>query len=574
MNSTYDVVVVGAGVGGALIAWKLADAGYKVLMLEAGASHHAPDDRSQFVKIFTEVTNDKRSPSRPYIRFPDDSQKFATSPDVEDFKAAAPGLYYQQQSATNMFFLSQYQRLVGGSTWAWRGNCPRFIPSDFELKTRYGVGVDWPISYDDIEPWFCDAEDELGVSGNTEEWDGYLNAYRSRAYPMDKIVQSVGDRELITRTQGLMVGDTEVKIFGIPQARNSQNYDGRPACHGNSTCIPICPIQAKYDATVHVKKAVACGAELRDHAVVTELVADGAGRINAVKYKAWDGREQTVSGKIVVLAAHAIETVKILLMSNGGQGLANRSTHVGCNLMDHPGGEVAAVMPVPVYPFRGPQSTSGIDSFRDHNQRDKFASFRLTIGNDGWGRTKHPYSTLTDLTGGTLAKPTALRYGQDLRDELEHVVTRQIRIAYATEQLPLKDNRVQLHPTEKDELGIPKPMLTYSVDSYVLNGAKEAQRVIDLIFDAADASKTERERTDLSAASKKKYSGSAHIMGTTRMGSDPMSSVVDSDCRAHDHPNLFIAGSGVFPTGAAANPTLMIAALALRTSEVIANDLC
>jgi choline dehydrogenase-like flavoprotein len=572
MEIEHDVIIIGSGVAGALIAWKLAEAGCRVLILEAGADHEK--DRAFFVETFAKLPNALRTPSRPYTRFPDDNQKDAPSPDAGpgggDFQAAKPELYYQQQSPDGRFFKSQYQRLVGGSTWAWRGNCPRFTPNDMKLYSVYGKGADWPISYADIEPWFCDAEDALGVAGDHGEWDNYLGAYRSRPFPMGKIAQSVGDLELINRLQGKTVvgGDlsAELMIYGIPQARNSTSYDGRPACHGNSTCIPICPIQAKYDATVHVKKALAAGAELRDKAVVTELVAGEDGCIRAVVFKSWDGVTHRLPARVFILAAHGIETPKILLASNERQGIANSSGKVGRYLMDHPGGEGAGIMPFEVFPFRGPQSTSGVDSFRNHDRRGDYASFKLTIGNDGWGRTKHPYDTLTELTGGTQAKPSpTFLYGQALRDKLRGTITRQLRIAYAMEQLPDESNRVELHDTT-DELGIPKPKITYSVDDYVFKGAAETQKVIHNIFDLLGVAASEREFTNLAQFG---YSGSAHIMGTTKMGDDPRSSVVDAQCRAHDHRNLFIVGGSVFPTGAAANPTLMTAALALRSVDSI-----
>jgi choline dehydrogenase-like flavoprotein len=521
------------------------------------------------VKAFAELPNKQRTPSKPYtVNQP--SHKFAFSPDGEDFydpktitAEEKKKRYYQQEGP--MIFKSQYQRLVGGSTWSWRGNSPRFIPSDFKLQSLFGRGRDWPLCYDDLEFWFCEAEEALGVAGDHDEWNGLFGAYRSRPFPMEKIAQSYGDLQLIERLKGVRFEGAEIRIFGLPQARNSREYDGRPACRGNSNCIPICPIQAKYDATVHVKKALQLGAELREKAVVTELKLDHTGRVGEVVYKTWDAqgavREDSVKGEVVVLAAHAVESAKILLMSNGSQGLANSSDQVGRNLMDHPGGEGTALLPFRVFPFRGPQSTSCIESFRDHQNRDKFCAFRMTLGYDGWGRSEHPFDLLRELTDKKL-------FGEELRKELFDTVTRQLRIAYATDQPADPNNRVTLHPTEKDALGLPKPRIEYKVDEYVLNGAAQAQKVIKHIFTTLGVEPEHMKFTNLNDPAKA-YSGSAHIMGTCVMGDDPKTSVVDADCRSHDVPNLFIVGSSVFPTGAPTNPTLPIAALALRTAERI-----
>ena len=561
MANEYDVVVIGGGVAGALIAWKLAEAKRKVLILDAGEKRLHKTDRAAFVKLFAEAVNTKKSPSQPYVDT--DNSKFAHSPDVQDFNPAdAANKLYYRQLGPNMF-KSQYQRLSGGSTWAWRGNTPRYIPSDFKLKTLFGVGVDWPITYDDLESWYCDAEDALGVAADHKEWNGIFGAYRSRKFPMSKIAQAYGDQQLKRRLDGVKIDGVKVRIFALPQARNSRKYDGRRACEGNSNCVPLCPIQAKYDATVHVKKALKLGATMVEQAVVTDLKLDASGNISEVVYKTWpDGQTTSAKGKIVVLAAHAIEAPKILLNSNGGSGIANSSDQVGRNLMDHPVGEGAAIMPFQVFPFRGPQSTSCIESFRDHKFRDQFCAFRLTIGNDGWGRTQHPYDTFKNLTDRKL-------FGEELQKELNHTVTRQLRVAYSTEQLPDPGSRVTL-ANETDDFGIRKPQIAYKVDDYTRKGMEYVQKIIKLMFTKIGANEDEWEFSDLKAGT---YSGSGHIMGTCRMGSDPASSVVDAGCRSHDHQNLFVAGSAVFPTSSCVNPTITVAALALRTAASIQKQL-
>src|SRR5262245_6555779 len=251
MSDEFDVVVVGAGVAGALVAWKLADAKFNVCLIDAGERRLETIDRAEFVKKFAEaptsspLTQPSKSPSEPYVD--ELNAKFAHSPDIVDFtlfKDKKPGfdLYFIQTGAVP--FKSQYQRIIGGSTWSWRGNCPRYIPSDFKLRTLYGVGVDWPIAYRDLEPWYCDAEDALGVAGNDDEWNNLFGAFRSRPFPMEKIAQAYGDLSVKAALPAdLSVDGVKIKILSLPQARNSRDYDGRRACHGNSNCVPLCPIQ-------------------------------------------------------------------------------------------------------------------------------------------------------------------------------------------------------------------------------------------------------------------------------------------------------------------------------------------
>jgi choline dehydrogenase-like flavoprotein len=230
--------------------------------------------------------------------------------------------------------------------------------------------------------------------------------------------------------------------------------------------------------------------------------------------------------------------------------------------MDHPGGEGAAIVPFPVFPFRGPQSTSCIEALRDHKYRNQYCAFRMTIGNDGWGRTEHPYDTLAGLQGRKL-------FGEELQETLRKTVTHQLRIAYSTEQLPEAENRVTLG-TETDDLGIPKPAIAYRVGQYTRDGMEYVQKAIKFIFTKIGAPEQTWEFTDLKAGA---FSGSGHIMGTCRMGSDPKSSVVDAECRSHDVKNLFIVGSSVFPTSSTVNPTLTLAALAMRTAASIVKQL-
>jgi glucose dehydrogenase len=276
-----DVIIVGAGIAGALVATDLARRGVSVAILEAGV--HV--DRAEAVRRFQ-----KSSVRVPESAYP--NLRHAPRPTVID-----PNGYYVQTGPEN--FGSTYERVVGGSTWHWLGTALRLVPNDFRMRSVYGVGEDWPITYDELEPWYGKAEREIGVSGVD---DPALGAPRSTPYPMPAIPQSYLGKQfaLAAKTIGLRVSST-------PQARNSVQHDGRPACCGNGSCIPICPIGAKYDASVHVAKAQKLGARLVAPAVVSavEVTASGV----TARFLRPDGSKGVARGRTLVLAAIGSDAV-------------------------------------------------------------------------------------------------------------------------------------------------------------------------------------------------------------------------------------------------------------------------
>ncbi|PAJ81600.1 GMC family oxidoreductase [Burkholderia ubonensis] len=559
----FEVVIVGSGVAGALAAYRLALAGAKVLILEAGGFAPEEEHRVALVRKYKESST--KSQSSPY------RDVVAPQPNIDAPKGFGTDYYVQDPAggAANLF-MSFYERLVGGATWHWQGLNIRMLPNDFRLHSEYGVGFDWPIGYDDLEKWYCEAELETGVAGDHDALNGLHGAYRSKSFPMPAIVPSYLDRRFEDALRDESFDGVSLRVTTVPQARNSvEGFDGRPVCTGYGSCIPLCPIRAKYEAIFHVEKARDLGAQLREKAVVTELECDADGRISAVNYIRWDGSKASVSGKIVVIAANGIETPKILLSSvrQNPDGVANSSGAVGRYLMDHPIKMSYALAKDPVYPFRGPPSTSSIESLRDGTFRAQRGAFRTTIRNDGWawpagaprGTDLTKPGTLLDFVGNKHL------FGSSLKQALAEHAQHQIVVNSAVEMLPNWDNRIfpSKNPSEVDRLGIPRPELQFHIDDYTRRSFLAALRLHAQIFDRMQAKVFDLQGNQNPDA------GSGHIMGTTIMGADAKTSVVDADCRSHDHPNLFILGSSVFPTGSTANPTLTVAALALRAADTI-----
>jgi choline dehydrogenase-like flavoprotein len=509
------------------------------------------------------------------------------------------------------------------------------VPRDFTMNTSYGKDQknasfpDWPkdITSQSLSPFYERAEAELGVSADVNEQSFLgIDFRKDYTYKMPKIPPSVLDQRIGDALAKLTDDETkflemekpvtEIKVRSIPAARNSQPYKNRRACAGNTNCIPICPIQAKYDPTITLNEATDRGAILVDHAVATEILVDN-GRVSGINYITYKNEtgpktgEGCVKAKIYVIAANAIETPRLLLMSkNNGRtikGVANSSDMVGRHLMDHPYYVAWAALPAnakPVFPYRGPLITSGIGDLCDGPFRAKRAAFRMDIGNEGWNFVvagtafgADPHVTTLDFVNGMnsgglntqefsqLGNNAAL-LGADLAHKLNDLITRQFRIGFLVEQDPDPNNRVTLSSEFQDGLGLPRPEISYNISDYTRQGIVAAYRMRKLVFDKMGAIDFTHRDPDPSSNSPGRfeeiidgkpvtltYGGAGHIMGTYRMGADPKTSVVDSFQRTHDHKNLYLVGSGTFPTGGTANPTLTLSALAMRTADSIAVDL-
>ena len=304
--------------------------------------------------------------------------------------------------------------------------------------------------------------------------------------------------------------------------------------------------------------AVASGAVLVEqaNAVFVEVGADR--RVEAIRFRHWDGSEGRATGKVFVIAAHAIETPRLLLNSRSEAtpgGAANASDQVGRNLMDHPTQLSWALANDAVYPYRGPLATSGIENLRDGDFRKTRGAFRIEIGNDGWSwPTGAPISTAQDLARQGLR-------GTGLNNALRYQAARHVRLASLVEQPPDPENRVTLDDGIFDVYGVGVPKIAYRIDDYTKAGFAASVKAHDEIFARLGAT---------GVIHSPQAQGAGHIIGTARMGTDPKTSVVDADLRSHDHPNLFILGSAVFPTSATANPTLTIAALSIRAVPAVA----
>jgi glucose dehydrogenase len=622
----WDVAIVGSGFAGALIANALGNAQKKVVILEAGAG--IPININAYMnRFYSAAAKVPESPYTPEIfdggKLRDPSKVKAGRPTVMSLGPKGgfgdwtdPSQSYLIQQGPRPFG-STYDRIAGGTSH-WLGTCLRFVPNDFKMKSLYDQSVDWPIGYDDLNLWYGKAEEELGVSADQQD-QTYLGIHfpAGYSYKMPKIPNSTTDQAVSkalgpnsltpaeTSFLGMGAPVTSIPVRSLPAARNSTPYKNRRACAGNTNCIPICPIQAKYDPTVSLNEALETGfVKFMPRTVASEIVIDPAdGRVrqlNFIRYNDTQTAKGSLKAKIFVIAANPIETARLLLMSkNEGRtfnGVANKSGMVGRNLMDHPYYVAWGLSPAPLYPYRGPLITSGIGDLCDGPFRKQRAAFRVDIGNEGWNFVVggDPNVTTLDFVNGMnksrlnpkdnerfsdLGKESLL--GTALLKRLNDRFTRQFRCGFLIEQTADPDNRVTLSTEHVDGLGLPRPQITYNLSNYTRQGFVAAYRMKNLLFrkmgidpqnDFTEVHQGDTTQFDEQIDGKAvtlNYIGAGHIMGTCRMGTDPKTSVVDSFQQSHDHNNLYLAGSSTFPTGATANPTLTLAALALRTAENI-----
>ncbi|WFB10073.1 GMC family oxidoreductase [Streptomyces sp. LX-29] len=601
----HDVIIVGGGMAGSLVAKELGDHGWRVLLLEAGTGTLATwqghlDAMDTFYGAVAKVPN---APYRPNAAAP--------SPDVLHLEGLPQGGY----RATGYFvqngplpYGSDYLRASGGAGMHWLGLTPRMLPEDFATRTRYGYGRDWPIGYDTLRPYYEAAERAIGVAGDADEQNAAdIPVGADYVFPMEKIPRSYVDRCFAVRLDGRTVEDPvaggtdfTLKVVTTPHGRNSTpnpSYDGgrgyRPAespglpnygerCVGNASCTPICPVHAKYNP-LKTQARFGRTVTLVTRAVVSRVLSGTGGRILGVQYQAYDdpaapvAETRTAEADLVVLAAHAIENARLLLAS----GLANSSDQVGRNLMDHPVLLAWALMRQQVGPFRGPGSTSALECFRFGAARGERAPFRAVISNWGWSwATGSPGSDVAQLLREGPAPGGKGLFGRELRAALGDRIGRQIALQFEIEQSADPSNRVTVDPGIRDRLGDPRPVLTYDLSDHIKESMVSASALARKIFGMLGATDHTSHKPGPFQPGYFRYRqhefsfhGAGHGAGTHVMGSDPSSSVVDEWQRCWDHPNLYAVGCGSMPSIGTSNPSITMAALALRSAEAIHRDL-
>ncbi len=528
MAETFDadVIVVGSGALGANAAYELAKAGKSVIMLEAG-------ERIPRWKI---VENSRNS-----------SRHFNYNAPYPDMPYAHTTYNQDYLENTGSFALRPGMlKLVGGTTWHWAAATWRYLPSDMKLKSTYGQGRDWPISYDDLEPWYQLAEEALGVVGvDAQDQSGQNGAPfppRSKPYPLP----AEGKTYMFQRVEARL-SPLGFHFVHEPNARVTKPYDGRPACAGNNNCMPVCPIGAMYSGVFHADHAVAAGTKLITDATAYKLEKGEGGKIVAVNYKSSKGDDVRLTARYFVVAAHGLETPKLLLISD----VANSSDQVGRNLMDHTGMGMTFLADEPVWPGRGAVQQGGIFNRRDGAHRRDYAAIKHALANN----VANPFVASKLIKEGVM--------GPELDQRIRDEASRRVEFSTVFEMLPHAGNRVQPHPTRRDALGIPTLTVHYDVDDYV----KAARPVAQADFETF-AKTMGGTQVDISPG----WQNRDHLMGTVIMGDNPKDSVVDGDCRTHDHPNLFLATTGVIPASGVINPTLTGVALAIRLAHTIAKE--
>ena len=501
-SDTVDAVVVGTGAGGAPLLARLAQAGLSVVALEAGkfwnpARDFATDERAQS-KLFW---NDER------------------------LSAGGDPLHFGNNNSGIG---------VGGSTLHFTAYTPRAQADDFRLKSEFGVGVDWSISYDDLEPYYDELERFLGVSGPTPyPW----GRPRKNRYPLAPLGLN-GAAELMQRAC-VSLG---IRTSPAPNAALSASYfqEGvgwRAACTNRGFCQAGCTTGAKASMDVtYIPLAVQSGAEVRSECFVTSFERDSSGSITSVIYIR-DGREERQRCKSVFLCAGAIETPRLLLINN----LANSSGQVGRNFMAHTGVQVWGRFDEDVRPYKGiPGSLISEDTHRPADSDFAGGYLLQSIG-------VMPVTYASQVARGRGA------WGEGLRDHMRGY-NHTAGINILGDCLPYAGNYVELSD-ESDARGLPKPRVHFTNGENECRMNAHAEKRMRQIWAAAGACEMWT------------YQRNAHIIGTCRSGTDAGESVVNSEGQSFDVPNLYISDNSTFPSALAVNPALTIMALSLRTAD-------
>jgi choline dehydrogenase-like flavoprotein len=547
----FDAVIVGSGPGGSAAADVLTAAGWSVLILEKGRNHLI--DLDEPGRLLNDYSNDEIKFMIRYFLGPD--------PLLE------PRTFRRRDDSVDHAHVGEVNSIpatVGGGGVHADGKVPRFMEADFHLLTERGAVdgaslADWPLSYDDLEPFYGEAERLVGVAG--EAGANPFAAWRSVGYPMAPGAPMYG--ATLTATAAEKLG---YHPYPAPTAANSVPYDGRPACNNCGFCADFgCPIHAKGDPVAMLRRALATGrGQLSPESFVARILFAN-GRASGVEFVDGRGSVHTVMAGHVVLAAGAMETPRLLLLSGYEHPL------VGRNVMFHFQTYVMGQLPVRVHGHKGRAVTHVHD---DHMIADAGSQAAARDAGLPWIKggmvehagPAHPIAEAKLYPWGRLHKHSMR--ASSMRE-------RMWGFCMQGEDLPQPANRVDLDPRIRDVRGFPVVRVTHAPHRHELVASAHYGEKLAAILDAIGAEWT---ATATSPSTEFGHYGdyispvpiSRHVMGTTRMGTDPKTSVCDPWGRLHELPNVLVADSSPFVTSTGYGPTLTLVALALRNARALA----
>jgi choline dehydrogenase-like flavoprotein len=528
-----DVCVIGAGPAGALLSHSLAKRGHDVVILEAGPRF---DKESRVDRMKLQIHPDREV--------------------NEIWDMGGERDEYTNSSERPLPLNKRRVKGVGGTSLHWGSVTPRFRPRDFEMQTRHGVGKDWPISYEDLRPYYAEAEQEIGVAGPD---DAPHQPPREEEYPMDPLPRSYSDKLFAKAGESL-----GIDVQQEPMAINDGTYE-RNQCQGYGTCEHVCPSGAKYSADIHVDKAEEQGATVLTEVPVQRLEHGPDGEtVTAAVYETPDGETHRQTADTFVAAAGAYETPRLFLLSASDQypnGLANSSGTVGKYVMDHGGGFVIGLLPdeethVSEY---GPVVSGGV--FQFYESESPTGGINIMLVNV-------PEPSVAEVAIGSD------KIGDALLDQVDLQYGNTLGMSIVTEMLPREDNTITLDGSTTDDRGNPVPDVDISDGQYVKDATEKAVSESTALIEELGGNVVLSQGTHTPDADYiEDTKGGYHPMGGTRMGEDPSESVVDPTLKTHDLDNLYISGGGVFVTGGGSNPTLTIMALSLKAADHIHEEL-
>ena len=543
---------MGSGPGGSSVADVLTAAGWSVCVFERGRNHLIDlDDPTHLLDHFT---NDELKFSERHFLGPDplvEPRTFRRSPEAGDHELVGD--------------VNNLPATVGGGGVHADGKVPRFREVDFRMRETYGAvdGAavdDWPVDYDELEPYYAEAERAIGVAGDAAS--NPFASWRSGPYPMPPGPPMYA--ATITAAAAARIG---LHPYPAPTAANSVPYDGRPACNNCGFCAFYgCPIHAKGDPVALLQRALLTGrCVIRPDAFVSRVLVEN-GRATGVEWQGFDGEIRVERARWVVVAGGAYETPRLLLLSDVGGPM------VGRHLMFHFQTYVMGSLPQRLHAHRGRAVTHVHDDHLVPDDDSRRAAKEAGLPWMRGGMVEHagPAHPVQEAK----LYPWGRRHAAAMRDSAMR--ERMWGFCMQGEDLPQTTNTVDLDPTVRDARGIPVARITYSPHLHERAASAHYGALLQRVLEDAGAQwsvvTTSPDAGGELGGFLSPVPVSRHVMGTARMGDDPTRSVVDRWQRVHGVPNLVVADSSVFVTSSGYGPTLTLVALALRAAYAMASD--